>query len=131
MSTISITADERKTLLDALSKTKNPALLRIKQKLLGKETSLRYAHGKQEINAILIKGFKERYNVKIKYYSLSSDETRYREVSIYKLGKGFIIAYCHLRDEERTFVTNRISAAALTSKKYNIPKGYKPESEVR
>ena len=68
--------------------------------------------------------------VKIKYYSLSSDETKWRTIDIYQIGDDFIIAYCHLREEERTFVISRINQAAILNESYKIPKGWTPESIV-
>ena len=128
--TLNVSNDECKELLKILSRINNPALQRVAQRLADDKKPLRYSPDKNGILAVLTKGFREKRNVKIRYYSLSSDETRYREVSIYKIGKGFIIAHCHLRGEERTFVTNRVSAALLTEKHYVIPKGYIPESKV-
>lgn len=41
-----------------------------------------------------------------------------------------IIAYCHLRGEERTFVIERINSAAILNERYTIPKGWCPESII-
>ena len=76
---------------------------------------------------MLRQSFKEKKKIKIRYYSLSSDEIKWRTVSIYQLGSDFIIAFCHLRDEERTFVTDRISQAAILDESYKIPEGWEPE----
>lgn len=84
----------------------------------------------QTINKTLREAFRKKLTVKIRYYSLSSDETKYRTLSIYKLEKDFLIAYCHLRKEERTFVKNRISFAKILDETYTIPKNWKPESRV-
>ena len=70
---------------------------------------LRYEKEHKEIKKILRKAYKDKRNIKMKYYSLSSDETRFRVVSIYQMGKDYIIAYCHLRNGERTFIINRIN----------------------
>jgi len=98
--------------------------------LNGKNEKIIYSHDKKGIIEILRKAFKNKQNIKIQYYSLSSDETRYRIVSIYELEEGWIIAYCHLRKEERTFVIRRILAAALLKKHYKIPRNWKPQSIV-
>lgn len=44
--------------------------------------------------------------------------------------KDCIIAFCHLREEERTFVVDRINKAALLDEKYKIPKNWTPESII-
>jgi len=90
-----------------------------------------YAHDQHTIRNLLNKGFKNRINVKIKYYSLSSDETRYREISIYYYCKEYIIAYCHLRKDIRTFVVNRINSVALLDKKYSIPDDFNNQDYVK
>jgi predicted DNA-binding transcriptional regulator YafY len=125
-----LTRQECVHILQALKGTKDPVLKNIIKKLISPTPALRYGRTKQEIERVLKAGYTQKRNVKIQYYSLSSDETRMRTVSICQYGKGFIIAYCHLRKDERTFVTNRINKAALTSEHYTIPKDYVPESKV-
>ncbi|MBU0760966.1 MAG: WYL domain-containing protein [Nanoarchaeota archaeon] len=44
--------------------------------------------------------------------------------------KDCIVAFCNLREDERTFVIDRINAAALLDDKYSIPKGWEPESII-
>ena len=85
---------------------------------------------KQTINQKLREAYNKKQKVKIKYYNLSSDEVRWRVISIYKLKKDFLIAYCHLREEERTFVKDRIISTIIQDEKYEIPKGWTPQSIV-
>jgi predicted DNA-binding transcriptional regulator YafY len=85
---------------------------------------------KRTINQILRDSFRSRKNVKIRYYGLSSDETKYRVISIYKLENDFLIEFCHLRKEERTFVKDRIQFAKKLDEGYEIPKGWKPKCKV-
>ena len=68
--------------------------------------------------------------MKIKYYSLSSDEVKWRIVSIYKLENDFMIAFCHLRNGERTFVKDRIRSAIIQEEKYQIPTNWQPQCKV-
>jgi len=82
------------------------------------------------IKRLLKKAFKEKRSVKIKYYSLSSDEVRFRVVDVYQMHKNCIIAFCHLREEERTFVIDRIHQAKLLYEGYEISKGWSPESII-
>ena len=89
-----------------------------------------YVYDKSKIKSTIQKAFREKRRLKIKYYSLSSDEVKYRVVDIYQMHKDCIIAYCHLRKEERTFVIDRIIAATMLEEKYVIPEGWSPESII-
>ena len=91
---------------------------------------LAYTYDKSQIKRLLNLAFKQKRKVKIKYYSLSSDEIRFRVIDILKIHKDCIIAYCHLREEERTFVIKRIYSAAILEQKYNTPKNWSPESII-
>jgi len=85
---------------------------------------------KRTVNQILRDSFRAKKKVKIRYYSLSSDEIKYRVISIYQLENDFLIGYCDLRKNERTFVKNRISFAKRTDENYEIPKNWKPKCKV-
>ena len=126
---VSLTKSEKAKLKEVLAKSKDKDTKRILNKL-NNEKRLKYAYELKEIRSLLKKAYQRRKNVKIRYYSLSSDEVRWRKVSIYQFDPDFIIAYCHLRGEERTFVTSRISQAAMLDESYKIPKGWEPESIV-
>lgn len=126
---VPLTKLEKEKLKEILVKSKDKKAKEILRKLTN-ENNLIYVSEKKDIQTTLKQAFKERKNVKIKYYSLSSDEVRWRKVSIYQLSSEFIIAYCHLRNDERTFVTDRISRVAILEEKYKIPSGWEPESIV-
>ena len=81
-----------------------------------------YVRELKQIKRLLRNAFKQKNSLKIKYYSLSSDEVKYRIIDVYKLHEDCIIAYCHLRDDERTFVIDRIIQAKLLDEEYEIPK---------
>ena len=124
-----IKKSEREKLKEILTKSKDKEAKEILNKIKN-EKRLKYVEERKDIRALLRQAFKEKKKVKIRYYSLSSDEVRWRLVSIYKTGSDFIIAFCHLRNEERTFVTDRISKAAMLDENYKIPNGWEPESIV-
>jgi len=126
---VSLTKIEKQKLKEILAKSESKEAKNILNKI-SKEKKIKYAYDKKEIRALLKQAYKEKKNVKIRYYSLSSDEVKWRTVSIYQLGSDFIIAYCHLRNEERTFATDRISQAAILDESYRIPKGWVSESRV-
>lgn len=115
--------------IDELSKSKKKEINEIMEKMKSLKIVV-YARSSPEITKLLKRAFKEKRKVKINYYSLSSDEVRNRIVDIYQVHKDCIVAYCHLRDEERTFVIRRINKAALLNEKYTIPKGWMPESII-
>ena len=124
---VSLTKNEKNKLKDILAKSEVKEAKNILEKI-NKEKKLEYVYDKKGINALLKKAYQEKK--KIRYYSLSSDEVKWRKVAIYQFDPDFIIAFCYLRNEERTFVMNRISQAAILDEKYNIPKGWSPESIV-
>jgi len=89
-----------------------------------------YVKEPNQIKKLLKKAFKQKNSIKIKYYSLLSDEVKYRIVDIYQLQSDCIIAYCHLRKRERAFVIDRIIQARLFDEEYKIPNGWSPESII-
>ena len=44
------------------------------------------------------------------------------------MGNNYLIAYCHLRDGERTFIIDRINSTSILDETYSIPKNWTPES---
>ena len=126
---VSFTKTEKIKLKEILTKSKDKGAKEILKKI-NEEKRLKYVDDLKDIRSLLRQAFKLKKNVKIRYYSLSSDEVNWRKVSIYKVGSDYIIAYCHLRCEERTFVTKRISKAAILDENYKIPKGWKPENII-
>jgi len=109
---VSLTKNEKNKLKDILAKSEVKEAKNILEKI-NKEKKLEYVYDKKGINALLKKAYQEKKKIKIRYYSLSSDEVKWRKVAIYQFDPDFIIAFCYLRNEERTFVMNRISQAAI------------------
>lgn len=126
---VSLTKAEKNKLKEILTNSKDKEAKEILRKIK-KEKKQKYVYDLKDVQALLKKAYQQKKKVKIRYYSLSSDEVKWREVSIYQFDPDFIIAYCHLRNEERTFVTDRISQAAILDESYKIPKGWEPESIV-
>jgi predicted DNA-binding transcriptional regulator YafY len=112
-----------------LSNSKSKEISKIINKLKS-EKRIEYARTQPEIERLIKKAFQEKKQLKIRYYSLSSDEVTSRIIDIYQIHKNCIVAFCHLRDEERTFVTSRIQSAAILDGAYSIPKGWSPESII-
>ncbi|MFH1511543.1 MAG: WYL domain-containing protein [Candidatus Woesearchaeota archaeon] len=127
----SLTLDEKSELAKALKNNLNPHIRSALGKIMAKSVRVSYVRDKKRIKEILRKAFRQKKDVRIQYYSLSSDETRYRNISIYQLGDEWVIAYCHLRQEKRTFVIKRILAAALLKDDYRIQRNWQPRSIVR
>ena len=126
---VSLTKNQKEKLKEILAKTKSKEAKEILKKI-SSEKKLKYVYDKKEINALLKKAYQKKNKVKIRYYSLSSDEVKWRKVAIYQLGSDFIIAFCYLRNGERVFKTARISQAAILEEFYKIPKGWSHESIV-
>lgn len=126
---VSLTKDEKEKLKKVLAKSKDKESKDILKKI-NEEKRNNYAYDKKEISLLLRNAYKEKKKVKIRYYSLSSDEVKWRKVAIYQFDPDFIIAFCYLRNEERVFKTARISRAAILDESYKIPKGWVSQSRV-
>ena len=126
---VSFTKSQKKKLKQILTNFNHKEAKKILEKITKRKN--KYAYDLRYIRAFLKKAYEQRKCAKIKYYSLSSDEIRWRKISIYKFDPNFIIAYCHLRNEERTFVISRISQATILDNSYKIPREWKPESMVK
>ena len=124
-----LSKEDAKKIIQELSKTKNEELLKIVNKMKHPKKTI-YVREKSEIRRLLKKAFREKKKVKIKDYSLSSDEVNNRIIGVYQMHKDCIIAYCYLRNEERTFVIDRIISAIILNEKYNIPKNWSPGSII-
>lgn len=66
--------------------------------------------------------------VEMKYHSMHSDKTTVRKVDPYKIwyfdNTFFLIGKCHLRDEVRTFVVDRIKELRTTRESFSIPSDF-------
>ncbi|MBI2145314.1 WYL domain-containing protein [Candidatus Woesearchaeota archaeon] len=79
---------------------------------------------------LLKKAFEHKKSLKITYYSPHNNEHTTRVIDVYKIWKSAITAFCHLRNEERTFVIARISSVTLLKTRYKIPRGWQPQSII-
>ena len=125
-----LTKKDANRIIRRLSKTKNKELKEIVNKLKSLEKRRVYMTGKSEIRKLLHKAFDKKRKVKIRYYSPHSDEFTNRIIDIYQIYISSIIAYCHLRKDERTFAIERINSAAILEEKYAISKNWSPESII-
>jgi predicted DNA-binding transcriptional regulator YafY len=121
---------EAEEIVMALSKTKDQKIRKIIRKMKSPGKRVVYERSKSGIKRLLHEAFRKRKKVKINYYSLSSDEATTRVVDIYRSYNDCIIAYCNLREDERTFVIDRINAVALLDEKYAIPENWSQESII-
>ncbi|MBI5148437.1 WYL domain-containing protein [Candidatus Pacearchaeota archaeon] len=113
-----------------LSKTKNKEVGIIIKRLKCPGKKRIYVCENSEIKKLLKKAFDEKRKIKIRYYSPHSDEHTNRIIDIYQIHKDCIVAFCHLREEERTFIIGRINSAAILDEGYSIPKGWSPENII-
>ncbi len=73
--------------------------------------------------------------VQMRYFTASRNRTRRRDVDPYRLwyadGGLFLIAYCHLRQDVRTFAVDRIRSLALTNRPCQMPLGFDLDAYVQ
>jgi predicted DNA-binding transcriptional regulator YafY len=127
---VKLTKKEKEALTNAFKENKDENIKSALKKINDDREKPRYEHERKKIKILLKKAFQEKRRVRIQYYSLSSDETRFRTVLIYQYAPDWIMAHCELRDEERCFVTDRIRSAALLDEKYAVPSNWKPHCNV-
>jgi len=125
-----LTKKETNKIIKKLSKNPNAEIKGIIKRLKSPEKRKVYVTNKLDIRKILHKAFNEKRKVKIRYYSPHSDESTIRIVDVYKIYNGVIAGFCHLREDERNFVIDRINSVAILDEKYSIPKGWSPESII-
>ncbi|GIN73143.1 DNA-binding transcriptional regulator [Bacillus sp. J14TS2] len=68
------------------------------------------------------------YSVQILYHKSREEPSRYRMLDPYKIiywnNKWYIIGFCHLRDDVRSFRIDRIKSLMLTENKFNLPEKF-------
>jgi len=117
------------TIIRELSNTSNKKIKCMLKKIKSSKKKV-YVKNKSEIRKLLQKAFNEKRKVKIRYYSPHSDEHTTRIIDIYQIYTNSIIAYCHLREDERIFAIERINSIAILDEKYIIPNNWSPESII-
>ncbi|GAA0393164.1 YafY family protein [Paenibacillus motobuensis] len=77
---------------------------------------------------LLEKAITEEYSVEIQYYKCSENESSYRLIDPYKNiywnHKWYVIGFCHLRNDIRSFRVERIEHLLLTENKFNSPEHF-------
>lgn len=68
------------------------------------------------------------YSVKILYHKSGEKQLNYRLVDPYRIiywnNKWYVIGFCHLRDDIRSFRVDRIESLMLTENKFNRPENF-------
>jgi predicted DNA-binding transcriptional regulator YafY len=71
------------------------------------------------------------HRLHIKYYAPTGDEVTERDIDVYHLadirGDWYAVAWCHLRNDLRTFALSRMSNCRLLDKTYTIPSDFSVE----
>lgn len=127
---IYLTKKESDKIVKELSKNPDKEVHKIIQKIKSPEKRRDYLRDKSGIRKLLQKAFDKKRQIKIRYYSPHSDEHTTRIIDIYQIYLNSIIAYCHLRKDERTFAIERINSAAILDENYKIPKNWSPENVI-
>jgi predicted DNA-binding transcriptional regulator YafY len=68
------------------------------------------------------------YSVKIEYHKSSEAQSKYRLLNPYRIiywnNKWYVIGFCHLRNDIRSFRVDRIESLMLTENKFNKPEDF-------
>lgn len=68
------------------------------------------------------------YSVKILYHKSGEKQLNYRLVDLYRIiywnNKWYVIGFCHLRNDIRSFRVDRIESLMLTGNKFNRPENF-------
>ncbi|ASK64109.1 DNA-binding transcriptional regulator [Virgibacillus phasianinus] len=68
------------------------------------------------------------YSVKILYHKSGEEQSKYRLVDPYRIiywnNKWYVIGFCHLRNDIRSFRVDRIESLMLTENKFNRPENF-------
>ncbi|WP_242222719.1 YafY family protein [Bacillus cereus group sp. BfR-BA-01380] len=68
------------------------------------------------------------YSVKIRYHKSGEERSKYRLVDPYRIiywnNKWYMIGFCHLRNDIRSFRVERIESLMLTGNKFNPPENF-------
>ncbi|MFU2029178.1 DNA-binding transcriptional regulator [Bacillus wiedmannii] len=87
-------------------------------------SSLSMEHFLKELEQAVTDG----YSVKILYYKSGKKQLDYRLVDPYRIiywnNKWYVIGFCHLRNDIRSFKVDRIESLMLTENKFNRPENF-------
>ncbi|MGP4107753.1 helix-turn-helix transcriptional regulator [Virgibacillus sp. L01] len=68
------------------------------------------------------------YSIKILYHKSGEEQSKYRLVDPYRIiywnNKWYLIGFCHLRNDIRSFRVDRIESLMLTKNKFNQPENF-------
>ncbi|AZV44356.1 helix-turn-helix transcriptional regulator [Peribacillus asahii] len=78
----------------------------------------------KELEQVVVDG----YSVKILYHKSGEKQLKYRLVDPYRIiywnNKWYVIGFCHLRNDIRSFRVDRIESLMLTENKFNRPENF-------
>ena len=76
----------------------------------------------------LEQGVADGYSVKILYHKSGEEQSKYRLVDPYRIiywnNKWYVIGFCHLRNDIRSFRVDRMESLMLTENKFNRPENF-------
>ncbi|MCM3039910.1 YafY family transcriptional regulator [Paenibacillus motobuensis] len=83
------------------------------------------SHSTESYLKLLEEAITEEYSVEIQYHKWNENESNYRLIDPYKNiywnNKWYVIGFCHLRNDIRSFRVERIEHLLLTENKFNSP----------
>ena len=100
----------------------------------GMRRARRYA--RQEVwFRTVVAGIERQRTVRLAYFTLERRETTTRDVDPYGLvmheGAFYLVGFCHLRRDRRTFLMDRVRSAVLTDRRFTRPEGFSPREHLR
>jgi len=128
----------QKELETVLAKIKSSLPAAVRQVIAGIENKITF-HNSPSVNLSSSKhivveienAISNQNTIKIEYYSMSKDQNRVRKVDPYNLyfkkGAGYLIGYCHLREEIRMFRIDRIKKLDILDRTFVRPDDYSLE----
>jgi predicted DNA-binding transcriptional regulator YafY len=131
--------DSIESILEKTRKTISPEML----EHLGKLEQSFYVSQKKQKDYGRYKGFLDQLldataqstTVEIKYHTMGSGKTTVRNVDPYKMwyfdNTFFLIGRCHLNDEVRMFVVDRIKQLKLLNETFRVPEDFSVEDYMR
>ena len=84
---------------------------------------------------LIQKALVERRRLEMRYYSMSRDEEKQRQVDPYRLtafdGVFYLVGYCHLRRTERIFAIERIRELKMLTMRFTVRPGFNAEEYLK
>lgn len=86
------------------------------------------SHAMEPFLSELEQAVADGYSVKIQYHKSGEEQSKYRLVDPYRIiywnNKWYVIGFCHLRNDIRSFRVDRMESLMLAENKFNRPENF-------